>query len=162
MKKTMIAATVGALAFISTPTLADSYAGFAIYDFYNSNISLTAGTTLNDKVSVHAQYIDISDFALRVTGHYALEDNFYALAGVSHYNGGTSETGAIIGAGYEFVVENIPIDVKASYDTALDGFFSVQGFARYQINPKFSVEGGYRVNTNGLKNEIGFGVRVAF
>ncbi len=163
MKKLIIAAAITSAVAFSTSATASSYAGIAIYDFYNSDISLTAGTTLNDKLSIHAQYIDALDYVVRATGEYELQDNFFALAGISHYNSKFSDdTGAVFGAGYRLNVEGIPVNIKASYDSALDGFFSVQASARYDFTDKLSVEAGYRVNTNSIKNEFGFGVRLAF
>lgn len=162
MKKTLITTTLLSALAASASAHADSYVGLAIHDFYDSNLSLSAGTTLNDKISVHGQYIDALDYVLRATGEYELQDSFFALAGISRYKGTGSSTGAIIGAGYRFNVEGIPINIKASYDSALDGFFSVQAGVRYDFNNKLAVEAGYRVNTNSIENEFSFGVRLAF
>lgn len=164
MRKLILAAAItSAFAFSSSANADGSYASIAIYDFYNSDISIKAGTTLNDKISIHGQYIDALDYVLRATGEYELQDNFFALAGVSHYDSGFSDdSGVIIGAGYRFNVEGIPLNVKASYDSAIDGFFSVEASARYNFTDKLSVEAGYRVNTNSVNNEFGFGVRLAF
>ncbi len=163
MRKLVLAAAVTSAFAVTGTANAGSYLGLSLYDFYNSDLSLTAGTTLNDKLSIHGQYLDALDFVVRATAEYTLQDNFFALAGVSHYDSGfSSATGAIAGVGYHSNVMGIPFNVKASYDSAVDGFFSVQASVRYDFNNKFSVEAGYRVNTNEVKNEFGFGVRLAF
>lgn len=163
MKKLILAAAITSAVAVSSTANAGSYAGLSIYDFYNSDLSLTAGTSLNDKVSIHGQYIDALDFVLRARAEYELQDSFYALAGASYYdNGFSNDSGIVVGAGYRFNYEGIPFNIKASYDSALDGFFSVEGTVRYNFTNKLAVEAGYRVNTNSINNEFGFGVRLAF
>lgn len=164
MKSLIIpAAIVSAIAFAAPAQATGSYAGVGLYDFYNSDISLSAGTSLNDKVSVHGQYIDGLDFVLRATAEYRLEDGFYALGGVSRYNGAfDNKSGAILGAGYRTHLDRFPINITANYDTALDGFFSVAATAQYQVNNKLAVQAGYRVNSNDIDNEFGLGIRISF
>ncbi|WP_111640619.1 hypothetical protein [Marinimicrobium alkaliphilum] len=168
MKKTLIATAIaGAMAF-SAHASADAYIAGGIYDFGDSNVYLAGGGSLTPELSLHGKFIDAGDSVLRVTGEYLMRDidsSLSAVLGISHYDWGMfDDTGAIVGASYHLQNDDmvIPVIFRGTYDTAWDGFFGLEVGTRYFFEENLAVEGSYKINTNGMDNEIGVGLRFTF
>lgn len=163
MRHILLYFALGFIVLASPFARADSYAGFDLYNTYNSDIRLYGGATLNDRISAHAEYIDAFDFILRGTLDYRISDHFYAVTGVSHYNAPLgSNTGGLLGIKLHTELYMFPTAFDVRYDSALDGFLSFGIATQYNFNAKFAVTIGYRRNTNDIKNEFALGLKASF
>ncbi|MCC5856166.1 MAG: hypothetical protein JJU10_10900 [Idiomarina sp.] len=162
MKKTILAAAVAALS-LSTVAQADSYIAGGLYDFSNSNIFLEGRVGLENGVGVFGQYVDVLDSRVRLGVEYDLNQDVFAILGVSRYAfRGGDDTGILAGVGYRMNAEGIPLHFTATYDSALDGYLSVGGFAQYTIAENLAIDFGYVINTNSVTNEFRLGLRYSF